>query len=39
MGRSYGMHGGDEALHTRFWSENLKGGDHLGNIGMDGRIF
>jgi hypothetical protein len=25
-------------IHTKFWSENLKGRDHLGNPHVDGRI-
>jgi hypothetical protein len=26
-------------MHTRFWSENLEGRDHLGDLGVDGRII
>jgi hypothetical protein len=25
-------------MNTRFWSENIKGTDHLEDIGVDGRI-
>jgi hypothetical protein len=25
--------------HTKFWSENLIGRHHLGDLGMDGRII
>jgi hypothetical protein len=26
-------------MHTVFWLENLKGGDHLEDLGVDGRII
>jgi hypothetical protein len=26
-------------MHTRFWSEYLKGGDHLEDLDVDGRII
>jgi hypothetical protein len=26
-------------MHTKFWSGNLKGGDHPEDIGVDGRII
>jgi hypothetical protein len=26
-------------MHTKFWSENLKGTIHLEDIGVDGRII
>jgi len=26
-------------MHTKFYSENLKGRDLLGNLGIDGRII
>jgi hypothetical protein len=26
-------------MHTTFSLENLKGGDHLGNLSIDGRII
>jgi hypothetical protein len=26
-------------MHKKFWSENLKGTDHFGDIGINGRIF
>jgi hypothetical protein len=26
-------------IHTKFESGNLKGGDHLGQLGVDGRII
>jgi len=32
------MHWRDE-MHTKFWSENLKGRDHSENLGVDGRII
>jgi hypothetical protein len=25
-------------MNTKFWWENLKGGDHLQDLGVDGRI-
>jgi hypothetical protein len=25
--------------YTKFWSENLKGRDHLEDVGVDGRII
>jgi hypothetical protein len=27
------------AIHTQFWSENLMGNDHLGDVDLDGRII
>jgi hypothetical protein len=29
---------GKPEMHTKFWSGNLSGRDHLGNLGVDGRI-
>jgi hypothetical protein len=26
-------------MHTKFWLENVKGRDHLGDLGVDGRII
>jgi len=26
-------------MHTKFWSENLKGRDHLEDLGIDGMII
>jgi hypothetical protein len=26
-------------MHTRFWSENLKRREHLGDLGVNGRIL
>jgi hypothetical protein len=26
-------------MHTKFWSENLKGRDHSDDIGIDGKII
>jgi hypothetical protein len=26
-------------MHTTFWSGNLKGGDHMEDLGIDGRII
>jgi hypothetical protein len=26
-------------MHTKFWSENLKGGVHMWKLGVDGRII
>jgi hypothetical protein len=26
-------------MHTKCWSENLKGKDHTGNVGVDGKII
>jgi hypothetical protein len=26
-------------MHTRLWSENLKGRDHLEDLGVDGKII
>jgi hypothetical protein len=37
MGWAYNMHGKDE-MHTKFWSDNLKGGYHLEDLVVDGRI-
>jgi hypothetical protein len=28
---------GERKMHTKFWSGNLKGRDHLKNLGVDGR--
>jgi len=28
-----------ETWHTEFWSKNLKGKDHLEDLGIDGRIL
>jgi len=25
-------------MHKKFWSENLKGRDHSGDLGVDGRV-
>jgi hypothetical protein len=30
---------GEMRMCTEFWSENLKEGDHLGDIDLDGRII
>jgi hypothetical protein len=32
-------HGGHEEIRTEFKSENLKGTDYFGVIGIDGRII
>jgi len=32
------MHGRDE-MHTIFWLENLKGRDHLEDLGIDGKVM
>jgi hypothetical protein len=34
MGRECSMSGRDE-MHTIFWSDNLKGRDHLEDLGID----
>jgi hypothetical protein len=40
MGRACSTHEKDEkCIHTEVWLENLKGGDHLKDLGMDGRII
>jgi hypothetical protein len=26
-------------MHTQFWFENMKGRDHFGDLGVDGRII
>jgi hypothetical protein len=38
MGGACGTHGRDE-VHTKFWSENLKGRDHLEDLGIDGKMI
>jgi hypothetical protein len=38
MGGACSMHRRDE-MHTKFWSENLKGGDHLEDLVIDRRII
>jgi hypothetical protein len=30
---------GEMKIHTKFWSENLKGRDHSEDLGVDGRIM
>jgi len=42
MGRACSMYGGEERhiyIYIGFWWGNLRGGDHLGNPGIDGRII
>jgi len=31
--------GGTRSTHTNVWSDNLKGGDHLKDLGVDGKIL
>jgi len=38
MGGVSSMPGADEK-HTQFWKENLKGSNHLENLGIYGRII
>jgi hypothetical protein len=26
-------------MRTKFWSENVKGSDHMGDLGLDGKII
>jgi hypothetical protein len=26
-------------MHTKFWSKNLKGSDHLEDLGVDGEVW
>jgi len=35
MGRACNTHGRDE-MHTKFWSENVKGRDHSEDLSTDG---
>jgi hypothetical protein len=30
---------GRDEIHTIFWLENLKGRDHLEDLGMDGKVI
>jgi hypothetical protein len=39
MGRICSTRGSYEKLIRKFWSENLKGRDHLEDLGVDGRII
>jgi hypothetical protein len=40
MGESCSRHGRDEReVHTKFWSENLKGTDNPYDLGVEGRII
>jgi hypothetical protein len=32
-------HAWDEKCVKKFWSENLKGGDHAKDLGVDGRVI
>jgi len=32
------MHGRDE-MHTKFWLENMKGRDHMEDLGIDGNLI
>jgi hypothetical protein len=38
MGGACSMHG-DIKMRTKFWLENLKGRDHLEDVGKDGTIL
>jgi hypothetical protein len=29
----------EQEMHTEFWLESLKGGDHSENVGLDGRAI
>jgi hypothetical protein len=33
------VYGGREEVHTGFWWRNLREGDHLEDLGVDGRII
>jgi hypothetical protein len=37
MGMTYSMHG-ELRIHTKYLEENLKGGNHLEDLGIDDRI-
>jgi hypothetical protein len=39
MGGECSTHGGRREIHTKFWSENLKGRDQSDDLGVDGRII
>jgi hypothetical protein len=39
MGGACSTNGRDEKCVQKFWSENLKGRDHLEDLGVDGRII
>jgi hypothetical protein len=39
VGGTYSTHGSRSEIQTIFYTENLKGGDHLGDLGVDGRII
>jgi hypothetical protein len=38
MGRACSTHGRDE-MHTKFWLENMKGRDHMEDLGIDGNLI
>jgi hypothetical protein len=38
MGKICSMHGADE-MNKKFWYQDSKGRDHLGDVGIDGRII
>jgi hypothetical protein len=39
MVRAFGMHGGEEKIHTDFWWQNLKKRDHLEDTVIDLKII
>jgi len=39
MGGAFSTRGKDEKIHTKFWSENLKGRGHSDDTDVDGRII
>jgi hypothetical protein len=39
MGKTCGTHGRDQRMHTQFWLENMKGGNHFEDFSVGGRII